>query len=111
MFYTSTLNKMFDDFFTTDTGVSRVPVYDQDSIHIPLPGYGKEDIVVDIEGRTLIISAEIPENEETYFRRSFMKTYVIGSNINPETIEAKMENGVLSLNMDRAKVTKRISIL
>lgn len=110
MFYTSTLNQMIDDFFKTETGVSRVPIHQDDAIHIPLPGYRKQDIEIDIEGRNLIISAEINPDDETYFRRSFAKTYVIGSYINPDSIQAQMEDGILTLNLESARVTKKITV-
>lgn len=110
MFYTSNLNKMIDDFFNAEAGVSRVPIYSDGAIHIPLPGYRKEDIEIDIEGRNLVISAEIDPSNETYFRRSFAKSYMIGSHLNPDLISASMQDGVLTLNLEQAHISKRIAI-
>lgn len=110
MFYTNTLNSLFDDFFTVPTRQSSSTHYNGDVVQIALPGFSKEDINIEVEGRNLIISAEIPTNEETSFRHSFVKTYVLGNNVDADVINAKMENGVLTLDMTSAIKTKQILI-
>lgn len=85
--------------------------YEKDNmIQIALPGFSKEDINIQVEGRNLIISADIPTNEETSFRHSFVKTYTLGNNVDVDNIDAKMENGVLTLDMSCAVKTKQITI-
>lgn len=89
-----------------------------------LPGFEKDDIHIDIEGDILTISAERKseteekDEEGTYIRRertygSFSRGFDI-SNIEADKIEAKYENGVLTLAMpkkgeDEPK-TKRLTI-
>lgn len=110
MFYTNTLNSLFDDFFTVPTRQSSSTRYNDGVVQIALPGFSKEDINIQVEGRNLIISADIPTNEETSFRQSFVKTYALGNNVDADVIDAKMENGVLTLDMSCAVKTKQILI-
>jgi HSP20 family protein len=110
MFYTSTLNSMFDDFFTTPARQSSSIRYNDGVVQIALPGFSKEDINIEVDGRNLIISANIPVEEETGFRYSFTKVYTLGEKVDADVIDAKMENGVLTLDMSCTIKTKQIAI-
>lgn len=110
MFYTNTLNSMFDDLFTVPTRQGSSTRYNDGTVQIALPGFSKKDINIEVEGRNLIISANIPIDEETSFRQSFAKTYNLGNNVDADVIDAKMENGVLTLDMSCAIKTKQIII-
>ena len=110
MFYTNTLNSLFERLlYCTNSSELVVDLID-DVVQIALPGFSKEDINIQVEGRNLIISADIPTNEETSFRHSFVKTYTLGNNVDADVIDAKMENGVLTLDMSCAVKTKQILI-
>lgn len=93
-------------------------------IESELPGFDKSEIDINIEGDILTISASHEESSEekdeqaNYIlkeRRSglFKRSFDI-SNIDSEKIEAKYENGILSLDMpkkgDEAPVSKRLEI-
>ena len=110
MFYSNTLNSMFDDFFTVPTRQSSSTRYNDGVVQIALPGFSKEDINIQVEGRNLIISADIPIDQENSFRQSFTKAYTLGNNIDVDVIDATMENGVLTLDMSCAVKTKQILI-
>jgi HSP20 family molecular chaperone IbpA len=110
MFYTNTLNSLFDDFFSVPTRQSSSTRYNDGVVQIALPGFSKEDLNIEIEGRNLIISAHISSDEETSFRQSFTKVYTLGNNVDPDVIDAKMENGVLTLDLSCAVKTKQIAI-
>ena len=101
---------MFDDFFTVPTRQSSSTRYNDGVVQIALPGFSKEDINIQVEGRNLIISADIPMDQENSFRRSFTKAYTLGNNIDVDVIDATMENGVLTLDMSCAVKTKQILI-
>lgn len=73
-----------------------------------LPGFQKEDIHVDMKNGNLTISAAHEENKDEkdgngrYIRRerryaSYQRSFRVGENLQPEDIEAKYENGVLTL--------------
>jgi HSP20 family protein len=76
-----------------------------------LPGFTKEDIKIDVEGDYLTVSAEHKENKEekdaegNYIRReryygSFSRSFDI-SGVNPESISASYQDGVLKLVMPK----------
>ena len=80
-----------------------------------LPGFKKEDIIVNIEGDTLTIRAERSENTEekdskgNYIKRersfgSFSRSFDL-TGIRVEDIAAAYENGVLKLTMPKKQET------
>lgn len=89
-----------------------------------LPGFGKEDITIDVSGRTLTLKAErrASENEKDkegrYIRRersygAYRRTFDI-SGIDAEKISAEYKNGILTLNLPKKQQqvteTRRLQI-
>lgn len=74
-----------------------------------LPGFSKEDIAIDIEGEYLSLSAqkktETEKKDGNYIRRertygAYKRSFSL-ENVDSEKIEAKYENGVLTLNLPK----------
>ena len=93
--------------FRTDV----VDTGDAFKLEAELPGFDKEDIQVDVENDCLTISAEHKaekkeENEKKNFVKrerfygSFTRSFDV-SGINVDGIEAKYENGILTLTMPK----------
>lgn len=61
-----------------------------------LPGYGIEDINLDVEPGYITISSE-KEN------KNFKQSFYISKEFDPETVSAEMKNGVLTLEYKRYK--------
>lgn len=80
-------------------------------LEIALPGYSKDEVNVTIEGRTLIIEANIESSNETYFKKPFKKMYELNEKIDTDNIEAKLENGLLTLKMIKSEKITKINIL
>ena len=85
---------------------------DEKSYHVlmEVPGYAKEDINIEITDDLLTISSEHKEEKEEekegyiYKERShrtFSRSLRIPENIIPEEIEAKLENGLLTLEIPK----------
>ena len=83
-------------------------------VHADLPGVEKSNIKVNIEKNTLIISGdrkqEKKEDNDKYHRierfyGSFQRQIRIPDNIDPTSIKANFENGVL--NIEIPKITKK----
>jgi len=73
-------------------------------------GYSKKEIEVNIENKTLIISAE---NNEEKGLEGFSKKYTIPNSINTDNISAICENGLLQLVLPKSKpevITKSIKV-
>jgi HSP20 family protein len=85
-------------------------------IEVAAPGMKKEDFNIDMEEGTLTISSqkeeETTENKENFRRReynysSFSRSFNLPENVKPEDIQARYENGVLSLNVPKKQETER----
>jgi HSP20 family protein len=79
-------------------------------LELAIPGFKKEDIKVNVEEDILSVSAEIKteknEKNEKFARRefsysSFNRQFQLPSNINKDNIEAKYENGILNLTINK----------
>lgn len=88
---------------------------DSFSIEMATPGLKKEDLKIELDNQLLSISFESAENdenkEETLIRRefrkkSFKRSFTLGDSIDVEKIEAKYENGLLQLTLQKKEEAK-----
>jgi len=90
-------------------------------IEADLPGVAKEDVHVDINGDTLIISGERKTKneikEDDYYRMEsfygkFQRSFTLPENADKDNIKAKVENGVLEIDVPKTqpKESKKIAI-
>ena len=86
------------------------------SVSLAAPGMKKDDLKIDIEGNMLSISAETTtekeEKDKRYNRReynysSFSRSFTLPDEVNKEKIEAKYENGVLTLSLPKKEEVKK----
>jgi len=69
---------------------------------LAVPGLAREDLDVNIEGRTLTIGYEHKvEKDNNLFAQSFQIFRFIPREVNLEEIDAKMENGVLNMYLPK----------
>lgn len=114
------LNDVFDTFFN-DNGLRKsfssktpsVNIAEKDNgyeIELATPGLKKDDFNISIEKNILTVSAETKEEKEVeekkYNKRefnytSFSRSFTLPENINEETIDAKYDNGVLSISLTK----------
>jgi HSP20 family protein len=69
-------------------------------ISLTLPGYSKDDINVEINDGVLTISSEI--NDENY-KSSFDKSYYLPDDVDTDSIEASLVNGILDVTLNKIK--------
>lgn len=97
------------DISKTDNGIS---------IEANIPGYTKDNINIDLDGRWITISGEMKEeskrDEKSFHVRerrsgSFTRKFLLPENAQLNNISAKMENGVLQLEIpvDKEKEDKK----
>lgn len=105
---------MMEEFFRTDTlNQFRTDVTDEGDhflLETDLPGFDKKDIRLELNGDTLTICAErrskVEQKEKDKVVRmersygSYQRSYDI-SEIDPEKIKARYENGVLQLTLPK----------
>ena len=110
----TTLRKPAANIYQTETGFG---------IDILLPGYSKEEIKVDIDGRNLTVksvedaSADKAKPAGKYLRRDFVKSafevkYILPKTADLEKLEAKFEHGVLAVSIPKAEqaLPKKIKV-
>ena len=115
-----------DDFATGSVQTPPVNISKNESgykVEVIAPGFNKEEFKINLEKDLLTISvekkAEEQKNDEKQIRReyqylSFKRSFTLDEKIDTEKIEAKYENGVLTLNLwnkEEVKTpTKQITI-
>lgn len=129
--YGTPFNKLFgtfsdndlSKFFGTDVFASApaVNISENDKgfkIEVAAPGFSKENFSLNIEKRTLTIKGEhkaetTEEKTDKFTRRefqfgSFERKFTLPENVNQESIEAKYENGILSITILRLEEVKQV---
>lgn len=117
-------SRLFDEFFTPFINVDKqittsealnlhVDIYEKDNkimIDAELPGIDKKDITVDVKGKLLTLGGErkVDEEikEENRYRRErrygkFERTFSLPFEIDPDSVMAKYENGILRLEVPK----------
>ena len=115
---------ILDDFFgnewvdkTSSPAVNVIETDKEYKVEIAAPGLTRDDFKIDInEDNELTVSMEkkVEKNEEsekegkkhTYLRRefsysSFRQRMILPDNVNVDNIDAKMENGVLTIDIPK----------
>lgn len=80
-----------------------------------VPGFKDEEININIQENSLTVSGEHKQEEGTEGRRSrryesFTRSLTLPSNVNPDQIEARYENGLLEVFVPKAEEQKPKSV-
>jgi HSP20 family protein len=114
----------WDDLYLRDFDNLSANIWEEDNkifIKMAMPGIKKEDIKISVSGDTLNIEGQSNEEKEEKEKKYFLKTFQsasysqsfnLPSLVNPDNVEAKFEDGVLTVTLPKAKEsqTKQISI-
>mgnify|MGYP002628153389 CR=1 FL=1 len=68
-------------------------------LRIDLPGFTREETSLSLEKHDLTVTAKT--EREDPFHEEFERTYTLPEDVDPEGIEAKLENGVLDLTFKK----------
>jgi len=125
------LERLFDDFFkaapqaTADFGLAPSCEIKEDSasynLRFDIPGVKKEDIKIEFNRGVLSVSAERREEKKSedektraseIYYGSFSRSLMLPSSVDEKMIDAKYDNGVLSVKIPKvgAAETKQIPI-
>ncbi|MBZ5535653.1 MAG: Hsp20/alpha crystallin family protein [Acidobacteriia bacterium] len=124
------MNRLFDEAYS---GTSRrtlgqeglssswspaVDIYEtneQLSFAVEVPGFKQEDLSISVENGVLTIQGERKfeekKDEKNYHRLErayghFVRTFTLPGNLNPEAINASLNDGVLSINIAKREEAK-----
>lgn len=84
-------------------------------LELAIPGLGKEDIKIEVNGQLLTVSYEkegqSEEKKDTFIRRefghrSFKRSFTLPETADQENITASYENGVLSLSIAKKAIAQ-----
>ena len=121
-----TVEHLFDDFgwspgrgLTKDFAFSPSCEVTEDKAHyylkFDLPGMTKEGVRIEIHDNQLTVTGERKEEKKEDGKRyhvsemaygSFMRTFSLPPNIDPEKVEARFENGVLTVAVGKTEEAK-----
>lgn len=78
-------------------------------LEMPVSGFSKNDISVDVEGNFLVITGE---DNESYWTDDFTKKFKLPNEADADSIKAKIEDGVLKVAIGKKKesMPKKIKI-
>jgi HSP20 family protein len=92
---------------------------DTDHIYVDaeLPGFKKEEVNISLENNTLTISAEHKESEERKSDKAewllherhyskFQRSFTLPPTVDPNSVEAKLSDGVLHVDLNKREDTK-----
>jgi len=118
------MNRLFSDFDTVyadfaQTGET-IPYTtmhdtgDQFVLQAEVPDMSKDDIQIKIQGNYLEISGnrktEVPEGYKAHRTErsasSFTRSFTLASDVNVDTVEAELDDGILSLKLPKVETAK-----
>ncbi len=122
----SRMNSLFTDFdrsygdeygWRVAEGAPRTNLYDNGDrleIRAEVPGMGKEDLNIRIQGNYLEISgtrkSETPEGYKAHRVEvgtgAFTRSFTLPSDVDVEKVEASLKNGILSLVLPKSEAAK-----
>lgn len=113
--------KQMDRMFDTNTRNAFVPACEvtEDKnaylVKFDVPGMSKDQIKIDLHENQLTVSGERKEERKEDSKRyhftevsygSFLRTFSLPPNIDAEKVEAKLDNGVLTVSVAKAEASK-----
>jgi len=88
--------------FNTGPQTNIVTNDDNYQIDVVVPGVPKEDLIVDINNNTLTVAFDqTKELGQTLTTSSFRKAWTLPENSNVETVNAKADNGILTITIPK----------
>lgn len=121
---------LMDDFFyplnrgetpSLNEYMPSVDIYEQNEkifFEVEVPGFKKEDLHVDVKGKIITISGESKnereENENSYRKERrhgrFERSFQLGFEADGDTVEAKHDNGVLTVSIAKPQEQQKKQI-
>jgi HSP20 family protein len=106
----TTMNELMFNFF----GEPRVPYYskkegDSYELVLHIPGFKKDEISIEVKNNRLTVEGK--NDEDSYYKKSFVKSFMIPDEIDTDSIKAKQEDGVLKIVLPESKKSKKVIVI
>ncbi|RPI70697.1 MAG: Hsp20/alpha crystallin family protein [Ignavibacteriales bacterium] len=113
------INRFFNDFPSTEFNYyPHIDISDDEKnifVEAEIPGVKKEDMKITLQDNILTITGEkrkeSEEKKKNFFRServygSFTRSFTLPEDINPDSVDAKFENGILKIKISKADQKK-----
>jgi HSP20 family protein len=113
------IQRFFNDFPSADHNYfPHIDISDDEKniyVEAEIPGVKKENVKVTLQDNILTITGEkkkeIEEKDKKLFRServygSFTRSFTLPEDINPDTVDAKFENGILNITISKSQPKK-----
>lgn len=118
-FFGSLLEDLYDNRKNSISNIMKSDIYEKDGSYVietDVPGFKKEDVIVDYEDGYLTVIAkkeDVVESDTNYIRRErhygeYRRSYYVG-NISESKIKAKFEDGTLKITFPKEEEDKKTS--
>lgn len=101
----SAMNSIYSNLETESYMHNVSSTEDSYVLQVPLVGISKEDLSVEVKDNVLYVSAKT--KIKSLFSRDYKKTFQLHKDANLDTISAKLENGLLTVTVDKIKPVKK----
>lgn len=79
-------------------------------LELIVPGFTKKEIEIKVENGTLNIKGNVSEEETSKLKMPFDKSYSLPKTAKIKKIEAKIEAGILTVNVIKEKTEEKVDI-
>ena len=115
------ISRFFNDFPTADFNYyPHIDIYEDEKnifVEAEIPGVKKEDMKITLQDNILTITGEKRKDKEekdskrNFFRServygSFTRSFTLPEDINPDSVDAKFDNGILNIKISKAEQKK-----
>jgi len=105
----------YNGHFTGSPHTNIVEDGDKFSIELALPGYSKEQISMKFHEDILTVNASVEDNSQTdrkfvtreFGLKNFSKRFTIPQTLDPDSISAEFNNGILSITVPKKEEAKK----
>jgi HSP20 family protein len=78
-------------------------------LEYPIPGMTKEDVKIQLDKQDIYISAKKDKkNGSSRIASAYQYVYTLPHDVNIDTINAQVENGILYINVDKLETKKQL---
>lgn len=79
-------------------------------LEMSLPGFDKKEILMNVDNGVLTVEYENDE-ENSYWKKPFKKQFGLNNKVDVEKISAKMDKGILKIELPKTEVIKPKKLL
>lgn len=95
-------------------GDNRVPYYsnkegDSYELVLQIPGFKKDEICIEVKNNRLTIEGKTKEN--SFYKKSFVRSFTVPNDVDIESIKAKQEDGILKITLPENKKNQKLIVI